>query len=167
MSDLRLFETCLRYRNESTCKPDSVPVVPATAIHLRLLLPAAWCSLPANLGGPPSTARAVNAVHQPLGFAPGGVYLANRVTPTAGGLLHHRFSLTAHEGAAVYSLLHFPADRSGWALPITLSCGVRTFLDIWPMPRPPGRLVRDQNTHITGTSVLLLAVLLPPTPLRY
>ena len=163
MSDLRTFETCLRYRkrNESTCKPDSVPVKPAAAIHLRLPLPAAWCSLPANLGGPPSTARAVNAVHQPLGFAPGGVYLANRVTPIAGGLLHHRFSLTAHEWVAVYSLLHFPADHSGWALPITLPCGVRTFLDIWPMPRPPGRLVPDQNTHINWISVPLLLVPFP------
>jgi hypothetical protein len=29
-----------------------------------------------------------------LGFAPGGVCLAGDITATAGGLLHHRFTLT-------------------------------------------------------------------------
>jgi len=32
---------------------------------------------------------------------------------------------------AVYFLLHFPADCSGWALPTTLLCEVRTFLGIF------------------------------------
>ena len=32
-------------------------------------------------------------------------------------------------GGAVYSLLHFPADRSGLLLATTVPCGVRTFLD--------------------------------------
>src|SRR6202050_2534813 len=30
----------------------------------------------------------------PLDLAPGGVYRAARITPGAGGLLHHRFTLT-------------------------------------------------------------------------
>ena len=34
----------------------------------------------------------------PLDLAPGGVYLAARVTPSAGGLLHHRFTLTSGSG---------------------------------------------------------------------
>lgn len=38
--------------------------------------------------------------HGPLSdLAPGEVYPAGRVTPAAGGLLHHRFTLTAHSRA--------------------------------------------------------------------
>ncbi|CAN5541994.1 hypothetical protein BH10ACT6_BH10ACT6_05410 [soil metagenome] len=33
---------------------------------------------------------------------------------------------------AVYSLLHFLADCSGWVLPTVLLCGARTFLGIRP-----------------------------------
>ena len=40
---------------------------------------------------------------------------------------------------AVCSLWHCPAGHPGWALPTTLPCGVRTFLDP-PGPRPPNRL---------------------------
>ena len=47
-----------------------------------------------------------------FGLAPDGVYQADRVTPTAGALLPHRFTLTTHpplaDRSAVYSLLHFP-----------------------------------------------------------
>ena len=54
---------------------------------------------PRASGGPPSTARAVPlAISRPRGvpsdLAPGGVYLAATVTHSAGGLLHHRFTLT-------------------------------------------------------------------------
>jgi len=62
-------------------------------------------------------------------LAPGGVYLAAPVTWGAGGLLHHRFTLTAPGGAAVCFLWHCPAGLPGWALPTTLPCGARTFLD--------------------------------------
>ena len=65
-------------------------------------------------------------------LAPGGVCLAARVTPDAGGLLHRRFTLTAvppEDGpAAVFSLWHCPAGHPGWVLPTTLPCGARTFL---------------------------------------
>ena len=59
------------------------------AIHLDLLLPA-------GSGGPPSITCANRLVAQPilLDLAPGGVYLAAAVTRNAGGLLHHRFTLT-------------------------------------------------------------------------
>ena len=64
------------------------------------------------------------------GLAPGGVYRAAPVTRRAGGLLHHRFTLTADRRsvAAVCSLWHCPAGHPGWALPTTLPCGARTFL---------------------------------------
>ena len=63
-------------------------------------------------------------------LAPGGVYRAAPVARSAGGLLHHRFTLTRppHGDRAVCSLWHCPAGRPGWALPTTLPCGVRTFL---------------------------------------
>lgn len=58
-------------------------------------------------GGHPSTNAVADALQQPTrtlgraalervlsGLAPGGVYLASPVTQGAGGLLHHRFTLT-------------------------------------------------------------------------
>ena len=60
------------------------------------------------------------------GLAPSEVYLAKAITCPAGGLLHHRFSLT--DCSAVYSLLHFLAGYPEWALPTALLCGARTFL---------------------------------------
>jgi hypothetical protein len=39
---------------------------------------------------------------------------------------------------AVYFLLHFPADCSGWALPTTLLCEVRTFLGALRQRGDPG-----------------------------
>jgi len=66
---------------------------PAT-IHLGLPLPTASSGLPASSGGPPSIARAGAAPLPPLDLAPGGVYRAAQVTLGAGGLLHHRFTLT-------------------------------------------------------------------------
>ena len=66
-----------------------------------------------------------------LDLAPGGVYRAVPVTRNAGGLLHHRFTLTAaaEAAAAVCSLWHCPAGHPGWVLPTTSPCGARTFLD--------------------------------------
>jgi hypothetical protein len=84
-------------------------------------------------------------------LAPGGVYQAAQVTLSAGGLLHHRFTLAAGCPVAVSSLWHFPAGHPGWALPTTLPCGARTFLGEQPKGHPtrsPGRLVRrtEQGT---------------------
>jgi hypothetical protein len=70
-----------------------------------------------------------------LGLAPGGVYLAGRVTPAAGALLPHRFTLTCADlgpPSAVCSLWHFPADHPDWPLTSTLPYGAPTFLD--PVP---------------------------------
>ncbi len=86
-------------------------------------------------------------------LAPGGVYRADRVTPAAGALLPHRFTLTcAQPGAApsaVCSLWHFPAGRPDWPLASTLPCGVPTFLD--PARQegspPPGRAAATRPAH--------------------
>jgi hypothetical protein len=68
-----------------------------------------------------------------LDLAPGGVCRAAPVTRSAGGPLHHRFTLAALSAeagsTAVCSLWHCPAGRPGWVLPTTLPCGARTFLD--------------------------------------
>jgi hypothetical protein len=125
---------------ESVCKPGSVPAsLPAATIHLRPSLPTAWCGLPADSGGPPSIVRA-GTLRRPSGLAPGGVCRAGRVAPTAGGLLHRRFTLADPNGSAVCSLWHCPAGHPGWALPTTLPCGARTFLSTAGVPRPPDRL---------------------------
>ena len=94
-------------------------------------------------------------------LAPGGVCLARPVARPAGELLPHRFTLTARSregsGAAVCFLLHFPGPCGRWALPITMSCGARTFLPPtphrgrcggpWrPGRRPSGPLPASLNT---------------------
>src|SRR6478735_12578062 len=79
------------------------------------------------------------------GLAPGGVCLATTVTRRAGGLLHHRFTLTStpirRQGRWRSVLCGTdPAGHPGWALPTTLSCGARTFLDT-PRNQPRGDAV--------------------------
>jgi len=63
-------------------------------------------------------------------LAPDGVYRATRVTPGAGALLPHRFTLACASRLAIggSSLWHFPASHLDWVLPSTAPCGVRTFL---------------------------------------
>ena len=73
-------------------------------------------------------------------LAPGEVYLAGALARPAGGLLHHRFSLTTR--VAVYSLLHFLAGFPGWVLPTTLLYGARTFL-VTCVPRPSSRPIQN------------------------
>ena len=84
-----------------------------------------------------------------LDLAPGGVYRAGGVTPAAGALLPHRFTLACagvSPPSAVSFLWHCPASRPDWPLASTLLCGVPTFLDTiprtaraaatWPTHRP-------------------------------
>src|SRR5213076_1556484 len=104
------------------------------AIHLGLPSPAGSSGLPAGIGRAALERlrrRTPSRVVRPLGLAPGGVYRATPVTRGAGGLLPHRFTLTASRpepGAAVCFLWHFPAGRPGLPLATTLPCGARTFL---------------------------------------
>jgi len=72
----------------------SRPLPAGAIIHLRPLLPAAWCDLPGGSGEQPSSASA-DARTRPFDLAPGGVYRAIPVTWDAGGLLHRRFTLTS------------------------------------------------------------------------
>jgi hypothetical protein len=108
-------------------------------------LRTARCSLP---GADPSHKREGYiwrraASHRPrtksplLGLAPGGGYLATRITARAGGLLHHLFTITLTPKSGglsvsvalirqVHASRRFP--RPG-CYPTPCSVGVRTFLD--------------------------------------
>lgn len=73
--------------DESVCTPGSVLRMRAVAaIHLGPALPLASSDLPAGMG------RAIHCLL--LDLAPGGVYLADAVTRTTGGLLPRLFTLT-------------------------------------------------------------------------
>lgn len=121
-----------------------------TAIHLGLPLPAASCGLPASSGGPPSIARAGPRPQprNPSDLAPGGVYLAARVTPGAGGLLHHRFTLTP--GQAGGGLLSVALSRGSPRVGVTDHPALRS-PDLphrgQSPARPPGRLARRLVQH--------------------
>src|ERR1700761_9627486 len=75
----------------------------AAVIHLGLPLPAASCGLPASIGRAALDRSRREPLAPLLDLAPGGVYRAAAVTCGAGGLLHHRFTLTpAHAGAVCF-----------------------------------------------------------------
>ena len=87
------------------------------------------CGLPA---GCRSEDRRTGRPYPTFGLAPGGVCRAIRVTPDAGALLPHRFTLACARRtgpSAVCSLWHFPAGRPDWPLTSTSPGGVPTFLE--------------------------------------
>ena len=96
-----------RSPHRASCKGTSRPVSrvlyrpkPMVIIHLGLPLPAASCDLPANIERAARSHRPCG----PLGLAPGGVYQATMVTHGAGGLLHHRFTLTRITPGGLFSV---------------------------------------------------------------
>src|SRR5918997_3523913 len=127
----------MRGADELACKPDPVHRAPygvpagghpsRPAVAGRLQRPTRRH----RAGHPQSPAQRTEA-GAPFGLAPGGVYRAVPVTRDAGGLLHHRFTLTPAPsifwGGAVCFLWHCPAGHPGLPLATTLSWGVRTFL---------------------------------------
>ena len=91
-----------------------------------------------HLCGPPGDIG--RATRPTFGLAPGGVYRAVRVTPGAGALLPHRFTLTCSRRtvpSAVCFLWHCPSGRPDWPLAITLPCGAPTFLSQVAMRSAP------------------------------
>ena len=110
--------------HERACKPGSVANAREHArrrssICARRLLAASTAIYPnVQRDGPPRVDEPRRAADSILfDLAPDGVYQAKRVTPSAGALLPHRFSLATHptthrsvrsDRSAVYSLLHFP-----------------------------------------------------------
>jgi len=74
--------------DESACKPGSVHCPKAAGDHPSRAYVAAGLMRSTRKLGRAALERFLSDL------APGGVYLAGRVTPAAGGLLHHRFTLT-------------------------------------------------------------------------
>ena len=74
-------------------------------IHLDLPSPAGSSGLPAGIGRATlDRLRSTPETGVPLGLAPGVVYLAAPVTRDAGGLLHHRFTLTPLTRGGLFSV---------------------------------------------------------------
>jgi hypothetical protein len=75
-----------------------------------------------------------------FGLAPGGVCLATSVTGRPVRSYRTLSPLPVPRGearpSAVYSLLHFPSPYDARALPGTLPCGARTFLQQRVRPEP-------------------------------
>ncbi len=97
-------------------------VLSGTVIHLGRASPRASSGLPGCDAG---------HTDAPLfGLAPGGVCRAAACCHPRGALLPHHFTLAcARRPSAVCFLWHFPSARAAQALPGTLPCGARTFLD--------------------------------------
>ena len=129
------------------CRPP-LPARAVATIHLGPLLPVASCDLPADPGEQPS--RASCAVLLRAGFT------EPRRSPAAlVGSYPTLSPLPTVVRWAVCSLWHCPAGHPGWPLATALLCGARTFLSPWPpqwrsrVPRPPGRLVREDQHSAT------------------
>ena len=142
--------------SERTCKPGSVPPNQVggdghfSRKPIARLLQRSTRKSIADRTGPwdETTRKRIARIRcSLLDLAPGGVCLARLVAQPAGELLPHRFTLTSRTGVreAVCFLLHFPGPCDRWALPITMSCGARTFLPPAPQegryggPRRHGR----------------------------
>lgn len=77
----------------------------AAVIHLGLPSPAGSSGLPAGIGRAAlNRLRSTPEAGVPFGLAPGGVYRAVPVTRDAGGLLHHRFTLTPLTRGGLFSV---------------------------------------------------------------
>jgi hypothetical protein len=84
-----------------------------------------------RLQRPDPRARAGHPIALLFGLAPGGVYLADAVTRTAGELLPHRFTLTALESGGLFSV----------ALSVGLPpLGVTQHPALWSPDFPPATL---------------------------
>jgi hypothetical protein len=83
----------------------------------------------------------------PLGLAPGGVCQATSVTRCAGGLLHHRFTLTGLRRRSVLCGT-VPRVSPGGRYPPPCPVVPRLSSTHQGAPRSPGRLVRHEGTPV-------------------
>ena len=126
---------------------------PVAVIYLGLPLPAASSGLPAGSDGQPSNACAApgRGGRKPSDLAPGGVYLAARVTSDAGALLPHRFTLTSawRRWRSVFCGTVPRVTPGGcYPPPCPAEPGRSSAVPACrtPIPtRPPGQLVRSAN----------------------
>ena len=118
-------------------------ILSRTVIHLGRPLPAGSCRLP-------EARRAASSLL--FDVAPGGACLATHVSAGAGGLLHHRFNLTADDESPVGGLLSvalsigFP--RPGVTRHPALRCP-----DFPRRPKPPRLSDRHARVYRAGVTV--------------
>ena len=132
-------------------------------IFARRLLAASIAIYPnVQRDGRPRGARNESAASILFDLAPGGVYQAGRVTPTAGALLPHRFSLTTHRTSTW--ILSLTVRRS------TLCC---TFPNLAagrryrpPCPSEPGLSSSHQKDDQRPSRPLMAAVRMIDEPLQ-
>jgi hypothetical protein len=117
--------------------PDGHPSGAAVADDLGAVYPRT------RAGRPRTSAR------EPEGslfdLAPGGVYPADRIAPAAGGLLHHRFTLTTASGGGLFSVaLSRGSPRVGvtdhpalWSPDFPRTRAGRGSATVWPTPPLP------------------------------
>src|SRR6478735_236445 len=111
--------------------------------------------------GSPRTLAQRRREPPPLDLAPGGVYLADRVTSAAGGLLHHRFTLTAGRSRRRFVLCGtVPRVTPGgcWPPPCPVEPGLSSTLPEGhaavarparpPFDQPSGRPRRSQEAEV-------------------
>jgi len=121
-------------------KPSSVPLR-GRIIHLGPPLPTTSCGLPGTQTG--------RATPRPLfGLAPGVVCRATPVTrsPVRSYRTLSPLPVLLSQPSAVCSLLHFPSPLGARALPGTLPCGARTFLQ-WRTTGDPHSRTRLNLPH--------------------
>jgi hypothetical protein len=131
------------WAGESTCKPDSVSPVTRGGGHPSRPGVAAGLVRPTRRLGRAALERLRGGPGPAfLGLAPGGVYLAAPVTRGAGGLLHHRFTLTwPHRPGGLFSVA---LSRGSPRVAVNNHPALRSpdFPRRLAPPRPPGRLAR-------------------------
>jgi hypothetical protein len=138
---------------ESACKPD--PVREARASPATICLAERRGVDAGPFAGPVRPTRQLGRAALErclLGLAPGGACRAATVARRAGGLLPHRFTLTAtaNRNGGLLSVA-LPRGHPRLALASTLPWGVRTFLERCEhRPRPPGRLLRGEHTRVVA-----------------
>ncbi len=147
-SDLRLYRTA----DESACTPGSVSPGPygseGGGHPSRADVAAGLVRSTRELGRAALKRSRRGPVGPLLDLAPGGVYLAGRVTPAAGGLLHHRFTLTrclTAPGGLFSVALSRGSPRVGITYHPALWSPDVPRRDPKIPSRPPGRLVRRSD----------------------
>ncbi len=123
----------------------------AVTIHLGRRLPDGSCGLPGFNG------RAVLTL---LGLAPGGACRAARVTPGAGALLPHRFTLTCapdprtgrHRRSALCCAVLRVAPTGGYPAPCPVESGRSSNQSRWPAATRPTRCA-DQSKGSRNANV--------------
>jgi len=134
-------------RDELACKPDSVPRSCRGGDHPSRTTVAGGLVRSTRELGRAALERSLSDL------APGGVCRAARVTPGAGGLLHHRFTLARRRGArrsAFCGTVPRVAPGGRYPPPCPVESGLSSSTPVRAPTRPPGQLVHTHSTGLTS-----------------